>query len=121
MKVEPVLYHGGHLSPSSIRSLGSPGSYTPSWSAKSAPKMAQSSSRWCQSAHLQAEHDTDVVQRPLGEQPLVTRAVVGPRTTLSLVLIDNEDALSRPTQEASVIREGVLPRCRFAVFLHLLR
>ena len=42
-----------------------------------------------QPAHLQAEHDADVVQRHLRKEPLIPRTIVGPRAALALILIDS--------------------------------
>jgi hypothetical protein len=50
-----------------------------------------------QPTHLQTENDADVVQRHFGQKPLIPRTVVGPRTALALVLVDDEDAVGRPT------------------------
>src|SRR5665213_2796995 len=74
-----------------------------------------------QPAHLQAEYDADVVQSDFSQEPLVSRTVVRPRAAPPLVLIDDDHAFGRPTQDLGVIRQSVLPGRRFAILQHLLR
>src|SRR5262249_33286862 len=72
-----------------------------------------------QAAQLQAEHDADVVQRPLGPQPLEAGAALGRAAALAQVIVDREHALARPAECYRLVGEGVLPGGGLAVLLHL--
>jgi hypothetical protein len=71
-------------------------------------------------AHLDAEDQADVIQGNLGQEALEAAPAVGRPAALSLVVVDDQDAIPRPPQGGGVIGEGVLPLPRLAVVEHLL-
>ena len=73
-----------------------------------------------QPAHLQAEDQPDVVETDFGEQPLKAQSPLGRGPALALILVDDENAVRRPTEFDGPIDEGVLAVGGFPVLGDLL-
>src|SRR5438045_187131 len=75
-----------------------------------------------QPTHLQAEDDAGVVHAHLGDHALKAVACFGgPLAALSLVVVDDQDALSGPAQGRGVLGQGVLALAGFAMMADLVR
>ena len=73
-----------------------------------------------QPAHLQAEDQPDVVEADFGEQPLKAESALGRGPALALILVDDENAIGRPTEFDGPVDEGVLAVGGFPVLGDLL-
>ena len=74
-----------------------------------------------QPARLDAQDDADVVQRDLGEEALEAEPPLGGLGAESLILVDDDDAILRPSQGRGPAAEVVLQRGRLAMLEDLLR
>src|SRR5215468_8484372 len=74
-----------------------------------------------QAAHLDTQHEADVVQADLGQEPLEPQPAFSGRRAAALVLVDDEDPLLRPAQRDRSLRQGVLKLLRLAIARDLLR
>ena len=73
-----------------------------------------------QPAHLQAEDEPDVVETDLGQQPLKAQSPLGRGPALALIVVDDEDAVGRPTEFDGPMDERVLAVGGFPVLGDLL-
>ena len=73
-----------------------------------------------QPAHLQAEDQPDVVEADLGEQSLKAQSSFGRGPALALIVVDDENAVRRPTELDGPIDEPVLAVGGFLVLGDLL-
>jgi len=73
-----------------------------------------------QPAHLQAEDQPDVVETDLGKQSLKAQSPLGGGPALALILVDDENAVRRPTEFDGPIDERVLAVGGFPVLGNLL-
>ena len=71
-------------------------------------------------AHLDPEDQADMLHGNLGQEALESASLVGRPATLSLVVVDDQDAIPGPSQGDRMVGEGVLPLPRFAMVEHLL-
>ena len=67
------------------------------------------------------QHHADVVETDLGQQPLEAQPPFGCCGRVSLVLVDDQDPLRRPTPFDRPATQVVLQRRRFAMLQHLMR
>src|SRR5262249_48909644 len=73
-----------------------------------------------QPTHLQAEDDAGVVHAHLGDHALKAVAFLGgPLAALSLVVVDDKDALPGPPQGGGVVGQGILALAGFAMMADL--
>ena len=74
-----------------------------------------------QSAHLDTEDQTNVIEADFREQSLETEPPFRCTAAFPLVVINNEHAVSWPTQFNRPVDQSVLSFSGFAVFKDLLR
>src|SRR5262245_57328723 len=73
-----------------------------------------------QSTHLQAEDDAGVVHAHLGNHALKAVAFFSRLlAALTLVVVDDQDALSRPAQGRGIVGQGILALAGFAMMADL--
>src|SRR5262245_6641186 len=73
-----------------------------------------------QPAHLQSEDDAGVVHAHLGDDALKAVASLGGLlAALSLIVVDDQDALSGPAQGRGVVGQGILALAGFAMMADL--
>ena len=84
-------------------------------------KMIPVAARPRQSAHLDPQDDADVIEIHFGEDAMVPGAMDGRLPRGRPVVVDDQDALERPTQFDGVATQVVLKGGRFAVVEDLLR
>src|SRR5579859_1685517 len=74
-----------------------------------------------QTAHLQAEDEADVIQSDLRHEPLEAEASLGSGPAAALVLVDDENAISGPTEIHGPLSQGILALCGLGVLTDLMR
>ncbi len=74
-----------------------------------------------QAVDLKAEHQTDMAQSDLGQEPGEIVAACRGRAGAALIAVENANAFGRPTPGRSALSEIGLNLSGFAVLLHLLR
>ena len=67
-----------------------------------------------------AQHQPDVVQADFGQQMLESQAAFDTGSTAALVLIDHQDAFTRPAPFHRPALQGILQRSGFAMLQHLM-
>lgn len=94
----------------------------------SVPKRAHSSQELIpvlatprQPRHPDAEDQPDMIERHFAEQTLKTSAPFRGRAGDAQVVINDQDALARPTQTLGGVGEAVLQLGRFVIVLHLVQ
>ena len=71
-------------------------------------------------AHLDPEDQADMLHGNFGQEALKSAPLVGRPTALSLIVIDDHDAIPGPSQGDRVVGEGILPLPRFPMVEDLL-
>src|SRR6185369_3939783 len=74
-----------------------------------------------QPAHLQPEYQPDVVEGDLGQQPLEAGSPFDGLATLTQVVVDGDDPVTRPAQRHGPVGQGVLAGGGLLVVEDLLR
>jgi DNA replication protein DnaC len=72
-----------------------------------------------ETGHLDTEDDTHMIERDLGEQALEAFAADGGAARHSEIVVDDEDALTRPSHLLGEVDEAVLQLRRFLISVHL--
>src|SRR5215471_11532606 len=76
--------------------------------------------RSCQARHLNPEHDPDVAEPNLRDQPLKAKATFDARARSPEIIVNHHDALARPPKLKGPIDQRILQPCRLLVTLNLL-
>jgi len=74
-----------------------------------------------QPTHLDPENQTDVLHGNFGHDAVKSASVFGRRAAESLVIVDDQDAVTGPSQCDRVVDQRVLAFARFSVIENLLR
>ena len=74
-----------------------------------------------QPAHLQSQDQPDMVQADFRQHPLESQSAFGALPALSLILINDDHLLTRPSQRDGPIHQSVLTLSRFPMIDDLLR
>jgi hypothetical protein len=72
-----------------------------------------------QAGHFQTEYDSGPRQTDLGHQPLESLAIGSRGARLSLIRIDDDDPLQRPSQRDGLLSKRILALSAFGVLKHL--
>ena len=74
-----------------------------------------------QPRHLHAEHEADLAEPDLGDQPLKAQASLDARAGASKIVVDDDDLLAQPAELRRPVREGILQSGQLLMALNLLR
>src|SRR5208283_4395883 len=74
-----------------------------------------------QPRHLHAEHEANLAEADLGDQPLKAEASFDARAGASEIVVDDDDLLAQPAKLRRPVRERILQLGRLLMALNLLR